>query len=86
MELNMAKARKLDNNTTKMKVFWLDKDLMSCFKKKVNGAQGNNGRVRYESDGQVFKRILIFFAEHNKAVNPVPKSTYPSLKDTLLAG
>jgi len=82
----MSKARKLDNNETTMKIFWLDKDLMSCFKQKVSHVKGQNGKVRYESDATVFNRIMIFFAKHNKTVNPVPRATYPHLKDTLKAG
>ena len=82
----MVKPRKLDNGETTMKVNWKDKDLMSCFKKKMSKVDYSRNRIRYESDAIVFKRIIIFFAKHNKVVNGSPVATYPELKNTIKSG
>jgi len=82
----MVKPRKLDNGETTMKIDWKDKDLMSCFKKKISKVSYSRKRIRYESDAEVFKRIIIFFAKHNKAVSGCPVATYPELKNTIKAG
>ena len=82
----MAKPRKLDNGETNMKVNWKDKDLMSCFKKKMVNVDYSRKRIRYESDAIVFKRIILFFAKHNKPVNGYPVATYPELTNTIKSG
>lgn len=82
----MAKPRKLDNGETNMKVNWKDKDLMSCFKQKMNKVDYTRKRIRYESDAIVFNRIVVFFAKHNKPENSSPVATYPELKNTVKSG
>lgn len=79
----MGTARKLDNELTSMQVLWTDKDLLSLFKRKKTG---KSGIIKYESDADVFSRVMLYYAQHVKPVSMIPQATYPALKNITQAG
>jgi len=70
----MAKHRS-NNRTTTISVLWADKETFrkfACFKKKTK-----NGDM-YESDTELFSKMLQFYRDGNKEMAAEGKSTYPS--------
>jgi hypothetical protein len=72
----MARKKK-DNKNTTISISWEDKEEFRRYAKLIKQTKTGD---RYESDADLFKRVLAYWAlNHIDDCHSEPKSTYPSL-------
>jgi hypothetical protein len=68
--------KKSNNQNTTISIKWADKVIFRQFAMRLKQTKSGD---RYESDADLFRRILDSFAIANTKLHEEPKSTYPSL-------
>lgn len=71
----MARKKK-DNKNTTISIEWRDKEIFRKYAKLIKKTKTGD---RYESDADLFKRILVAYIGQVGEIHTEPKSTYPSL-------
>ena len=65
---------KCNNPNTTISISWEDKEKFRRFAKFLKTTKHGS---RYESDAQLFGRVLLSFAETHEPINDEAKPTYP---------
>jgi len=75
----MPKRRKEGNKFTTISISWNDKDLMRRFAQFKRDTK--NGKL-YETDAEVFAKILNDYISEHKPVSILGKPTYPTIRES----